>query len=216
MEGSQRRRINVSAILEGETIRFTWLDSKALILKSRKELITSPVATSDPGHRERNIISAAGNNSSLSRHSIPEWPNSRGFRPLHIVLWKDILMKRSLLRLVFISLLAAQVAPHGAWAQVKSAPPLSGVKGKLQSFTGRSLEILTPSGVGHVNFRQPLTTYKQIPSDLSHVTSTSFVGVASIKQADEETLQCCVMANDLLGFSLTGSSDRGMKGHRHV
>src|ERR1700739_3157036 len=93
-------------------------------------------------------------------------------------------MKHSLLRLVFISLLAAQAAPHGAWAQVKAAPPLSGVKGKLQSFTGTSLEILTKSGVVHVNIKQPLTTYKQIPSDLSHVTSTSFIGVASIKQAN--------------------------------
>jgi hypothetical protein len=93
-------------------------------------------------------------------------------------------MKHSLLRLVFISLLAAQAAPQGAWAQVKAAPPLSGVKGKLQSFTGSSLAILTQSGVVHVNIKQPLTTYKQIPSDLSHVTSTSFVGVASIKQAD--------------------------------
>ena len=93
-------------------------------------------------------------------------------------------MKRLLLRLVFISLLAAQAAPRGAWAEVKSAPPLSGVKGKLESFTGRSLEILTPSGVVRVNIRQPLTTYKQIPSDLSHVTSTSFVGVASTKQAN--------------------------------
>src|SRR5260370_14275106 len=168
-------------------MRFTWLDSKSPILKSRRELITSLVAAAAPGHRERNTISAAGNNSSLSRHLIPEWPNSRGFRPLNIVLWKDILMKlmkRSLLRLVFISLLAAQAAPHAAWAQVKAAPPLSGVKGKLQSFTGSSLEILTPSGVVHVNIRQPLTTYKQIPTDLSHVTSTSFVGVASIKQAD--------------------------------
>jgi len=79
-------------------------------------------------------------------------------------------MKRSLLRLGFISLLAAQAAPHAAWAQMKAAPPLSGVKGKLQSFTGNSLEILTQSGVVHVNIQQPLTTYKQIPSDLSHVT----------------------------------------------
>jgi hypothetical protein len=100
------------------------------------------------------------------------------------VLWKDILMKQSLLPLVFISLLAAQTAPHAAWAQVKAAAPLSGVKGKLQSFTGSSLAILTQSGVVHVNIQQPLTTYKQIPSDLGHVTSTSFVGVASIKQAD--------------------------------
>jgi uncharacterized protein (DUF305 family) len=44
IEGSQRSRINVSAILKGETMRFTWPDSKALILKSRKELITPLIA----------------------------------------------------------------------------------------------------------------------------------------------------------------------------
>src|SRR5579862_6468064 len=43
-EGSQRRRIKVGAILEGETMRFTWPDSKALIFKSGKKLITSFVA----------------------------------------------------------------------------------------------------------------------------------------------------------------------------
>jgi hypothetical protein len=98
--------------------------------------------------------------------------------------WKDILMKHPLLHLVFISLLAAQATPNTVWAQVKAAPPLSGVKGRLQSFTGRSLDVLTNSGVVQVNIRRPLTPYKQIPSDLSHVTSTSFVGVASVKQTD--------------------------------
>ena len=93
-------------------------------------------------------------------------------------------MKLPLLPVVFISLLAAQAAPLAAWAQVKAAAPLSGVKGKLQSITGSSLAILTKSGVVHVNIQQPLTTYKQIPSDLSHVTSTSFVGVASVKLAN--------------------------------
>ncbi|WP_263355501.1 hypothetical protein [Acidicapsa acidisoli] len=93
-------------------------------------------------------------------------------------------MKHLLLRLTFLSLLVVPACPHAAWAQAKAAPPLSGVKGKLQSFTGSSLEILTKSGVVHVNIKQPLTTYKQIPSDLSHVTSTSFVGVASVKQPD--------------------------------
>ena len=43
---------------------------------------------------------------------------------------------------------------------------------------------MTTSGVVHVEIKQPLTTYKQIPSDLSHVTATSFVGVASVKQPD--------------------------------
>jgi hypothetical protein len=40
-------------------------------------------------------------------------------------------MKHPLLHLVFISLLAAQATPNAVWAQVKAAPPLSGVKGKL-------------------------------------------------------------------------------------
>ena len=97
-------------------------------------------------------------------------------------------MKTRVLGLVFVSLLAAQAVPHAAWAQVKPVPPLTGVKGKLQSFTSRSLDIRTPSGVIHVNIRQPLTTYKQVPSNLSHVTSSTFVGVASIRQADGREL----------------------------
>jgi hypothetical protein len=119
----------------------------------------------------------------FSATSLPSAKLAR-IQALHILLWKDILMKFSLLRLAFISLLAAEAAPNAAWPQVQAAPPLSGVKGKLESFTGSSLVILTKSGVVHVNIQQPLTTYKQIRSDLSHVTSTSFVGVASIKQAD--------------------------------
>jgi hypothetical protein len=115
----------------------------------------------------------------FSATSLPSAKLAR-IQALHILLWKDILMKFSLLRLAFISLLAAEAAG----LQVQAAPPLSGVKGKLESFTGSSLVILTKSGVVHVNIQQPLTTYKQIRSDLSHVTSTSFVGVASIKQAD--------------------------------
>jgi hypothetical protein len=93
-------------------------------------------------------------------------------------------MKQSLMRLIFVSLLAAQAAPHAAWAQVKPVAPLPGIKGKLLSFTNSSLDILEHSRVIQVDIRRPLTTYKQVPSDLSHVTSTSFVGVASVRQAD--------------------------------
>jgi hypothetical protein len=66
----------------------------------------------------------------------------------------------------------------------QAAPPISGVIGKVQAFTGSSLDVQTPSGVVHVDVKQPLTTYKQIPSDLSHITATSYVGVASTEQAD--------------------------------
>jgi hypothetical protein len=72
----------------------------------------------------------------------------------------------------------------GATEAQQVAPPISGVIGKVQSFTGSSLDVQTPSGVVHVEVKQPLTTYKQIPSDLSHVTPSSYIGVASTEQAD--------------------------------
>ena len=78
---------------------------------------------------------------------------------------KDIFMKHPLLRLVFVTLLAAQATPSTVWAQVQAAPPIPGVIGKVQSFTGSSLDVQTPSGVVHVDVKQPLTTYEQIPSD---------------------------------------------------
>ena len=52
-----------------------------------------------------------------------------------------------------------------------------------------------------MNIKQPLTTYKQIPSDLSHVTSTSYVGVASTEQADgkEVAKQIIIFPEELRG-----------------
>src|SRR5438552_16261698 len=115
--------------------------------------------------------------------------------------WKDSFMKHSLLSLVFVILLAEQAAPNAAWAQVQVAPPIPGVIGKVQSFTGRSLDVQTPSGVVQVGVKEPLTTYKQIPSDLSHVTSTSYVGVASTEQADgkEVAKQIIIFPAELSG-----------------
>jgi hypothetical protein len=91
-------------------------------------------------------------------------------------------MNRPLLRLVFTAFLAAQVVPIVARAQ--AAPPISGVKGKLVAVTHDSISIQTQSGLVRVAIKQPLTTYRQVPSDLSHVTSSSYVGVASVKQAN--------------------------------
>ena len=92
--------------------------------------------------------------------------------------------QRPLQRLVCATLLAALATSHAIWAQAKVASPIDGVIGKLQSFDGRSLDVQTPSGVVHVVVKQPLTTYKQIPSDLSHVASAQYIGVASAEQAD--------------------------------
>jgi hypothetical protein len=87
-------------------------------------------------------------------------------------------------RLIYVTLLVALAMPHIVWSQAKAAPPISGVIGKLQSFTGNSVDVQTPSGVVHIVVKQPFTTYKQIPSDLGHVTPASYVGVASTEQAD--------------------------------
>jgi len=110
-------------------------------------------------------------------------------------------LRDKLLHLAAIFLLAAQVIPNIARAQPQPAPPLAGVLGKVQSFTGRSLDVATPAGVIHVKVTQPLATYKQIPSDLNHVTSNSYVGVASVQQADGTELakQVIIFPKELRG-----------------
>ena len=91
------------------------------------------------------------------------------------------MIQHSLRNFVFATMLAT---PYALLAQAKVAPPIDGVIGKLQSFDGKSLDVQTPSGVVHVVVKQPLTTYKQNPSDLSHVASAPYIGVASAEQAD--------------------------------
>jgi hypothetical protein len=91
-------------------------------------------------------------------------------------------MKHPLPHLVYVTLLGALATPHIVRAQAKAAPPIDGVIGKLQSFDGKSLDVATSSGAVHIVVKQPFTTYKQIPSDLSHITATSYVGVASAEQ----------------------------------
>jgi hypothetical protein len=90
----------------------------------------------------------------------------------------------SLRRFVYATVLAAITTPYASLAQANAAPPIDGIIGKLQSFDGKSLDIQTPSGVVHVVVKQPLTTYKQNPSDLSHVASAAYVGVASAEGPD--------------------------------
>src|ERR1700692_2967271 len=109
--------------------------------------------------------------------------------------------KHPLLHLASISLMAAQLIPNIAWAQAPPSPPLSGVLGKVQSFSGSSLDVATSSGVVHAKVTQPLATYKQIPSDLSQVTANSYVGVPSVQQADGTELarQVIIFPKELRG-----------------
>ena len=111
--------------------------------------------------------------------------------------------KRALRRLMprlGLTLLACTFVVGVTEAQ-QAAPPIDGVIGKLQSFDGKSLDVMTPAGAVHVDVKQPLTTYKQIPSDLNHVTSASYVGVASTEQADgkEVAKQIIIFPPELSG-----------------
>jgi hypothetical protein len=90
---------------------------------------------------------------------------------------------RGVMQRLGLTLLACMLTIGAAEAQ-QAAPPIDGVIGKLQSFDGKSLDVMTPSGTVHVAVKEPLTTYKQIPSDLSHITASSYVGAASTEQAD--------------------------------
>jgi hypothetical protein len=95
----------------------------------------------------------------------------------------------------------AAVGQTRAQGSTQAAPPISGVIGKVQSFTGSALDVQTPQGVVHVGVKQPLTTYKQVPSDLRHVTLASYVGVASTEQADgtEVAKQIIIFPTELSG-----------------
>src|SRR5467141_4393180 len=108
--------------------------------------------------------------------------------------------RRGLMQRLSLTLLASTLTIGASEAQ-QVAPPIPGVIGKVQSFTGSSLDVQTPSGVVHVDVKQPLTTYKQTPSDLSHVTSSSYVGVASTEQADgkEVAKQIIIFPAELSG-----------------
>jgi hypothetical protein len=90
---------------------------------------------------------------------------------------------RGVIQRLALTLLACTLTIGTAEAQ-QAAPPIDGVIGKLQSFDGKSLDVMTPAGAVHVAVKEPLTTYKQIPSDLSHVATAPYIGVASTEQAD--------------------------------
>ena len=112
-------------------------------------------------------------------------------------------MKHPLQYFIHVTMLSALAMPSTILAQAKAVPPISGVIGKLQSFTGSSVDVMTASGAVHIVVKQPLTTYKQIPSDLSHVTPASYVGVASAEQADEKQVakQILIFPAELSGVA---------------
>jgi hypothetical protein len=109
-----------------------------------------------------------------------------------------------LMRGLGLTLLACTLVIGVAEAQ-QAAPPIEGVIGKLQSFDGKALEVQTPSGVVHVAVKEPLTTYKQIPSDLSHITPSSYVGAASTEQNEKQVAKQVFIFPPELSGAVEGS-----------
>src|SRR6266851_4194028 len=93
-------------------------------------------------------------------------------------------MKYPLLPLPFVCLLSVASGSVAAWAQADATPPIPGVVGKLNAVTNNSVEIQTKTGMVLVDIKQPLRIYREVPSDLSHLTSSTYVGVTSVKQAN--------------------------------
>ena len=57
----------------------------------------------------------------------------------------------------------------------------------------------------HVAVKEPLTTYKQIPSDLSHITASSYVGAASTEQNGKQVAKQVFIFPPELSGAVEGS-----------
>src|SRR6266851_10112523 len=93
-------------------------------------------------------------------------------------------MKYPLLPFPVVCLLSMASGFVAAWAQADATPPIPGVVGTLKSVTSNSIELQTKSGRVLIEIKHPLRIYREVPSDLSHVTSSTYVGVTSEKQAN--------------------------------
>ncbi len=102
-------------------------------------------------------------------------------------------MKYPLLPFPFVFLLSMASGFVAAWAQVDATPPIPGVVGKVNAVTSKSIEIQTKSGVVAVEIKEPLRIYREVPSDLSHVTSSTYVGITSVRQANGMELATHIM-----------------------
>lgn len=103
---------------------------------------------------------------------------------------------------------AANTAMNGG--TTSSTPALSAVRGTIAALTDTSVSITTASGAQSVHLDQPVTVYARTPSDLSHVTPNSFVGITSEKQADgtERATEIHIFPEALRG---TGEGSRLME-----
>jgi hypothetical protein len=58
------------------------------------------------------------------------------------------------------------------------------IRGVVASISDNTLTVKSSTSLVQIHTESPLQVYRDIPSDLAHVNSASFVGVTSIKQLD--------------------------------
>jgi hypothetical protein len=76
--------------------------------------------------------------------------------------------------------------PDSPEASARSRAPSGAtpIRGTLAGVTDTTLTVSSPSGEVRVRIVPPLRVFTRAPSDLAHVTPTSFVGITSVAQPD--------------------------------
>jgi hypothetical protein len=102
-------------------------------------------------------------------------------------------------------------APSDSTTSTASSTPTSAtpVRGTVKSVSDTALVISTATGDVQVRITPPLNVYTRTPSDLAHVTPTSFVGVTSVAAPDgsQRATEIHVFPEELRG---TGEGSRLM------
>ena len=98
-----------------------------------------------------------------------------------------LLAKPRVRQLVVVSFLVGAAGTVLAWAEAP-APSIAGVIGTVEAVGSSSVDLRTRTGLVQISIDQPLTTYHEVPSDIGRVTSGSYVGIPSVKQADGREL----------------------------
>ena len=75
------------------------------------------------------------------------------------------------------------------------------VRGVVESISGDMLTVESRTGPVKIHLGSPLQLYRDMPSDLAHVNSTSFVGVTSVKRPDgsEQATEIHIFPEELRG-----------------
>jgi len=87
-------------------------------------------------------------------------------------------MKALVLFSGFVAILVVPLFPQSMPAGVTS------VRGVVASISDNTLTVKSKASLVQIHTGSPLQVYRDIPSDLAHVNSASFVGVTSIKRPD--------------------------------